>query len=255
MVLNGEEQNNAFMDLKNKLCSTLVLSLPNFNKTFEIECDASGIGIGAVLMQEGRPIAYFSGKLNGAALKYPTYDKEIYALMKALENWQHYLWPKQFVIHTDHQSLKHIKRQSKLNKRHAKWMEFIEPFPYVIKYKKGQENIVFDALSRRYALLTSLDAKLIGFEYVKELYEHDSAFAQIFAACEKGTFKNFHRVDGYLFKENKLCVPQSSMQELLMREAHGGGLMGHFWVKRTLDILHEHLNLFYYVFICRQFLL
>ena len=134
-------------------------------------------------------------------------------------------------------------------------VEFIEPFSYAIKYKKGKENIVVDALSRRYVLLTSLDAKLIGFEYVKELYEHDSAFAQIFAACEKGTFKNFHRVDGYLFKENKLCVPQSSMQELLMREAHGGGLMGHFWVKRTLDILHEHLNLFYYVFICRQFLL
>ena len=56
-------------------------------------------------------------------------------------------------------------------------MEFIEPFPYVIKYKKGKENIVADALSRRYALLTSLDAKLIGFEYVKELYEHDFDFA------------------------------------------------------------------------------
>jgi len=65
----GEEQNNAFMDLKNKLCSALILSLPDFNKTFEIECDASGIGIGVVLMQEGRPISYFSEKLNGAALK------------------------------------------------------------------------------------------------------------------------------------------------------------------------------------------
>jgi len=93
--------------------------------------------------------------------------------VRALENWQHYLWPKQFVIHTDHQSLKHIKGQSKLNKRHAKWIEFIEPFPYAIKYKKGKENIIADALSRRYVLLTSLDAKLIDFEYVKELYEHD----------------------------------------------------------------------------------
>ena len=95
------------------------------------------------------------------------------------------------------------------------------PFPYAIKYKKGKENIVADALSRMYVLLTSLDAKLIGFEYVKELYEHDFDFAQIFVACEKGAFKNFRRVDGYLFKENKLCVPQSSMRELLVREAHG----------------------------------
>ena len=101
-------------------CTYFVTS--NFNKTFEIKCDATiiGIGIGAILMQEGRPISYFSEKLNGAALKYPTYDNELYALLRALENWQHYLWPKQFVIHTGHQSLKHIKGQSKLNKRHAK---------------------------------------------------------------------------------------------------------------------------------------
>jgi len=93
-------------------------------------------------------------------------------------------------------------------------MEFIEPFPYIIKYKKGKENFFVDALSRRYALLTTLYAKLISFEYVKDLYEHDSDFAQIFVACERG--------------------------QGLVREAHGGGLMGHFEVKRTLDILHEH---------------
>jgi hypothetical protein len=56
-----------------------------------------------------RPVAYFSEKLSGAALNYPTYDKEMYALVRALENWQHYLWPKEFVIHTDHESLKHLK--------------------------------------------------------------------------------------------------------------------------------------------------
>jgi hypothetical protein len=136
-----------------------LLVLPNFSKTFEIKCDASGIGIGAVLMHEGRPVAYFSEKLSGAALNYPTYDKEMYALVRALENWQHYLWPKEFVIHTDHESLKHLKGQQRLNKRHAKWVEFIETFPYVIRYKQGKENVVADALSRRYALLSMLDTK------------------------------------------------------------------------------------------------
>ena len=86
-------------------------------------------------MREGCPIAYFSEKLSGAALNYPTYDEEMYALVRAFETWQHYLLPKEFVIHTNHESLKHLKGQGKLHKRHAKWVEFIEPFPYVIKYK------------------------------------------------------------------------------------------------------------------------
>ncbi|KAH9780583.1 Endonuclease [Citrus sinensis] len=122
------------------------------NITVRICCECTeytGIGIGAVLMEEGRPIAYFSEKLSGAALNYPTYDKELYALVRALETWQHYLWPKEFVIHTDHESLKHLKGQHKLNKRHARWVEFIETFPYVIRYKQGKENIVANALSCR----------------------------------------------------------------------------------------------------------
>jgi len=98
----GEEQELAFVLLKEKLCSAHVLDLPDFTKAFEM-------GIGAVLMQDWRPITYFSEKLSGATLNYPTYDKELYALVRALETWQHYLWPKEFVIHSDHESLKHLK--------------------------------------------------------------------------------------------------------------------------------------------------
>ena len=104
----GPEQDLAFTQLKQRLTQAPVLALPDFSKKFEIECDASGVGIGAVLMQEGRPIAYFSEKLSGAALNYTTYDKELYALVRALRTWQHYLWAKEFVIHTDHESLKHL---------------------------------------------------------------------------------------------------------------------------------------------------
>ena len=111
------------------------LALPNFDKSFEIECDASEVGIGAVLMQEGHPIAYFSEKLNEVVLNYSTYDKELYTLVRALQNWQHYLLPKQFFIHSDHESLKHLKGQNKLSKRHARLVEFLEQFQYVIKYK------------------------------------------------------------------------------------------------------------------------
>ena len=120
----GSEQDRAFIEIKERLCGALLLALPDFSKTFEIECNASRIGIGAILMQEKRPIAYLSEKLNGATLNYPTYDKELYALVRALETWQHYLWLKEFVIYTDHESLKHLKGQGKLNRRHAKWVEF-----------------------------------------------------------------------------------------------------------------------------------
>ena len=99
-------------------------------------------------VQEGKPVAYFSEKLSGPILNYSTYDKELYALVRTLETWQHYLWPKEFVIHSDHESLKHIRSLGKSNHRHAKWVKFIESFPYVIKHKKGKESIIADALSR-----------------------------------------------------------------------------------------------------------
>ncbi|XP_066365236.1 uncharacterized protein [Miscanthus floridulus] len=137
----GDEQDQAFNELKTKLCEAPLLQLPDFGKTFEIECDASGIGIGGVLLQEGKPVAYFSEKLNGPHLNYSVYDKELYALVRVLEVWQHYLLPKEFVIHSDHEALKYLKSQGKLNRRHAKWIEFIETFPYVVKHKRGKDNI------------------------------------------------------------------------------------------------------------------
>ena len=91
-----------------------------------------------------------------------------------------------------------------------------------------------DALSRRYTLLSTLEAKVLSFEYVKDLYENDNDFATLYGECETSVFGKFYRLDGYLFKENKLCVPNSSMRELLVREAHSRGLMGHFGVKKHL---------------------
>lgn len=131
-------------------------------------------------MQKKRPITYFSEKLGGATLNFPTYDKELYALIKALETRQHYLWSKEFVIHNDHESLKHLKGQHKMNKRHAKWVEFLETFPYAIHYKQGKENVVADTLFRRYTLLSSMETKLLGFEQVKTYYADDPDFKEYF---------------------------------------------------------------------------
>ncbi|KAF8096225.1 hypothetical protein N665_0314s0003 [Sinapis alba] len=117
----GPAQEESFNRLNHSLTHAPVLTLPNFDKTFEIECDTSGTGIGAVLTQGGRPVAFFN-----------------------------------------HETLKHLRGQNTLKKRNARWLEFVESFPYVIKYKKGKENIVADALSRRHALIATMEAKIMG---------------------------------------------------------------------------------------------
>ncbi|XP_071939935.1 uncharacterized protein [Coffea arabica] len=197
-------------------------------------------GIGAVLLQEGRPVAYFSEKLNGAALNYSTYDKELMALVRALQTCQHYLRPREFVLHTDHESLKHIKSQDKLSKRHARWITFIDSFTFVLKYKTGKSNAVADALSRRHTLITTLDAKLLGFEFLKELYATDSDFGEIFSSLPRHSREHYFISQGFLYYKDKLCIPKSSMRTLLAKESHGGGLMGHFGIAKTLMILQEH---------------
>ena len=238
----SEQAQKAFELIKARLCEAPVLALPDFTQPFEVECDASGVGIGAVLLQNKRPIAYFSEKLGGARLNYCTYDKEFYAIVRALDHWSHYLRSSHFILHSDHESLKYINGQQKLSPRHAKWVEFLQSFNFSSKYKDGKSNVVADALSRRYALISILETRLLGFETLKDYYKEDVDFADVFAKCERGAHEKFVLQNGFLFKENRLCVPKHPIRELLVREAHGGGLAGHFGITKTLEILKEHFH-------------
>ena len=106
---NRIQEGDMLDELKYLLTHAPILALPDFKKTFQVHCDASGHGIGGVLMQEKRPIAYFSEKLSSAQLNYPIYGKELYALVRVLHVWEHYLRPHEFVIHTDHETLNTLK--------------------------------------------------------------------------------------------------------------------------------------------------
>ncbi|GJS44926.1 reverse transcriptase domain-containing protein [Tanacetum coccineum] len=145
----GEKQENAFQTLKDKLCNAPVLALPDRPEDFMVYCDASGLGLGYVLMQRGKVIAYASRQLNIYEKKYTTYDLELGAVMFALKIWRHYLYETKSVIYTDNKSLQHIFSQKELNMRQRRWIELFSDYDCEIRYHPGKANVVADALSRK----------------------------------------------------------------------------------------------------------
>ena len=112
-------------------------------------CDALSAGLGCVLMQSGRVVAYGSRLLKNQEQNYPTHDMELVAVVFALKNWLHYLYGEEFEVYLDHKSLKYIFTQRDLNMRQRRWMEFLEDYDFTLRYHLGKANVVADALSRK----------------------------------------------------------------------------------------------------------
>lgn len=143
----GEQQELAFKDLKHALCSAPVLALPDFEQPFVVWCDASIVGTGAVLMQNDRPVAYYSHKLTSPETRYITTEQEQLAVVKALGEWKCYLEGPQFTLVTDHHPTTHLPTQPDLSRRQARWIEKLSRYRFNFKYWPGKENIA-DGLSR-----------------------------------------------------------------------------------------------------------
>jgi hypothetical protein len=139
----------AFQTLKKFLTSAPVLAQPDIEKPFDIYCDASRTGLGCMLMQDGRVIAYASRQLKKHEVNYPTHDLELATVVHALKIWRHYLLGNKVHIFTDHKSLRYIFTQPELNLRLRRWLELIKDYNLEVHYHPGKANVVADALGRK----------------------------------------------------------------------------------------------------------
>ncbi|GJW13746.1 putative nucleotidyltransferase, ribonuclease H [Tanacetum coccineum] len=144
-----EKRETAFQLLKQKLCSAPILALPEGSENFVVYCDASHKGLGAVLMQKEKVIAYASRQLKIHEKNYTTHGLKLGAVVFALKMWRHYLYNTKCVMFTNHKRLQHILDQKELNMRQRRWLELLSDYDYEIRYHPGKANVVADALSRK----------------------------------------------------------------------------------------------------------
>jgi hypothetical protein len=145
----NEKCEEAFHTLRAHLTTAPVLAQPNISRPFDVYCDASGTGLGCVLMQDNRVTAYASRALRTHEQNYPTHDLELAAVIHALKLWRHHLMGTKCNIYTDHKSLKYIFTQADLNMRQRRWLELIKDYDLEVHYHPSKANMVADALSRK----------------------------------------------------------------------------------------------------------
>ncbi|WRX28972.1 Reverse transcriptase domain - like 10 [Theobroma cacao] len=231
-----------FQELKNRLTSVPVLTLLVSGKGFVVYSDASKLGLGCVLMQDEKVIAYASRQLKKHEANYPTHDLELAIVVFALKIWRHYLYGEQCRIFIDHKSLKYLLTQKELNLRQRRWLELIKDYDLVIDYHPGKANVVADALSRKsssslatlqscYFLalleLKSLEVQLRNGEdgsllanfivrpsllnQIKDIQRSDDELRKEIQKLTDGGVSEFRlREDNVLMFRDRVCVPEGN---------------------------------------------
>lgn len=240
----------AFVSLKEKLCSSPVLKIPDPHQSFEVTTDASesARAIGAVLSQDGHPCAFESKKLDPAELNYSVQDKETAAIVHALKKWRAFLLGKKTVVYTDHRSLVHLATQKELNSRQRRWMDFLADFDLEIRYKPGKDNHVADALSRVRLLALATGSLADGDkETIRRAYTKDPVLSSIWGDLKEGreprqnsnqVFYCLGQDDLLYFRSEasqpwRLCVAGDEIKSQILHDHHSAPIAGHTGASAT----------------------
>ncbi|GJT78337.1 putative reverse transcriptase domain-containing protein [Tanacetum coccineum] len=224
----GQNQESVFQLLKQKLCEAPILALQEGNDDFVIYCDASHQGLGAVLMQREKVIAYASRQLKPHEDNYTTHDLELGAVIFSFKIWRHYLYGTKCIVFTDHKSLQHILDQKELNMRQRRWLELLADYDCEICYHPGKANVIADALIRKKrikplrvrALVMTLHPKLPS--QILEAQTEAIKEENIKAENLRGMDKAFEvRPDGTRCIKNRSWLPLfGNLRDLIMHESH-----------------------------------
>ncbi|KAI3743880.1 hypothetical protein L1987_56947 [Smallanthus sonchifolius] len=219
----GPKQEEAFQTLKQKLCNAPILTLLDGNDDLVVYCDASNQGLGCVLMQRGKVIAYASRQRKIHEKNYTTHDLELGAVVFALKIWRHYLYGTKCVVFTDHKSLQHIFNQKELNMRQRRWVELLNDYDCEIHYHPGKANVVADALSRKDHIMlycvriqTDIQNRILEAQHVS--VTEGNMYKEMLCGVE---LQLESKPNGLLYYLNRIWVPdRDDLRAFLMNEAH-----------------------------------
>lgn len=230
-----KESEEAFKTLKKALCSTPILVLLDFNKPFIVEADACYKGMEAVMMQEGKHIAYFSKGFGEKHLGLFIYEKEYFSIINAIDKWRPYLFGRHFTIRTDHHSLKFLLEQKITTAMQQKGLTKLLGLNYTIQYKKGNDNCVADALSRREwgkeaELQAISSARSLWIEEISNNYVGNELATKILTEnlINPDSNPEFLVANGLIKYKKRLYVGESSdLRSKLIQQMHDSPLEGH----------------------------